>query len=155
MRGFYVRRFILPDLLAERRAVELREKRVELSENLLSLRRIVHGLAFLDHDKENAATRIQAWWRALLTLRLANILIIHRQLVDVHTCMQSSAMRIQSVFRGSIARKTCRALRQAKEERELAEQREEERRFLQAVIRIQSAARCMFAMRTANARVMA
>mmetsp|Transcript_152716 Transcript_152716/g.269553 ORF Transcript_152716/g.269553 Transcript_152716/m.269553 type:complete len:386 (-) Transcript_152716:57-1214(-) len=152
VRSFFVRRFLLPNLLTQRAEEELRNSRIALKDKMLFLHQTIHHIAFLEEDKHMAAKRIQAWWRAILAKRVVQIVLIRKLLMEVHAEMSRAATKIQSIQRGKQARMGCLSLRMQREERMRQQQKEEDERLQRSVVKIQAHARRTFAQRWTQAR---
>jgi len=152
VRGWLVRKFILPLLRAKRDQEELETLRVTLGERLLGVHQTIHLLAFLEPERHAAATRIQSWWRAVIAKRIVDVLFIWQRLTDVYTFMSHSAITIQAKQRGVMARASCLSLRMEREERKLQAKKAETARVQSSVVTIQSHFRRMFAQRDTEAR---
>merc|ERR1719201_2628032 len=110
-RSYLVRKLVLPSLLEARRLSELESSRVALVESMLGLHRNIHTLAYVPADQHRAATRIQAWWRAMLAQRVVQILLIRNHFVKRFEKFTRKATDIQARVRGIQARRQCFLLR--------------------------------------------
>jgi len=152
VRRMWVVRFVLPEVADAYRLKLLEAGRVELAGSLMSLRHTMHGLLYLDDHVERAATRIQAWWRGVLAVRVVSVLRIRRKMEEVHEIMGRAAGRVQARARGLRGRAACRRMRREMEERRLKVEREEHERMVRMVIKLQTWVRCSHAKREANRR---
>lgn len=152
MRGFFIRKHVVPVEKQERQVLELTRGRIHLTEVMKDLRQTVHILIFQDGDKARAATVIQSWWRNVLARRVDAVLIIHKRLTEVYRRMDQAATLIQAHFRGGCAREGCALLRIEKVEREQQAEEAELARQNRSVVKIQSRVRTLFAFREAKAR---
>jgi len=149
-RTLHVWRYVLPRAAEERRKRLLFEGRVELTSTLRDLRRTMHGLSYLEGHQNQSATRIQAWWRGMLAMRIVSVLLVRRKIAEIHDFMELAAMRIQAHCRRRLARASCEALRRQRAERVQRAIREKEARRQRAAVRVQAFYRKISAKSTAN-----
>lgn len=152
VRSHFVRRFVLPAKIETKQAEELEKSRVALKETMLGLHQNIHDLSFLDEDRANTATRIQAWWRGVLSKRVVAIIVIRHHLDEVSKRMAEAATGISAVVRGRQARQDCARLRTEREARMRKARRMQTDRMLRSVIKIQSHCRRRQALATTQAR---
>lgn len=152
-RGFFVRCFVMPALRAEKDTQELERSRQEMQEKMLHMRQNIHDIHFLHPDREQAALRVQAWWKSVLARRLMDLLRIRTKVLEIRQSMDVAATTIQAVQRGNLGRQTCIAVRLEREREERLAQEEELRMMANSVIKVQSLARRKQARKTvANRR---
>jgi len=152
VRSHFVRRFVLPTKIEMKESELLELSRVALKETMLGLHQNIHDLSFLDEDRDHTATRIQAWWRSVLSNRVVAIIVIRRHLDEVSRHMGKAATGISAMVRGRQARQDCFRLRTEREERMRKARRLQSDRMLKSVIKIQSHCRRRRAIMTTQAR---
>lgn len=152
VRSHFVRRFVLPQKIETKESEELEKSRVALTDTMLGLHQNIHDLSFLDEDRDHTATRIQAWWRSVLSNRVVAIIVIRHHLNAVSRNMDQAATGISAMVRGRQARQDCDRLRTEREARMRKARRMQSDRMLKSVIKIQSHCRRRRAIMTTQAR---
>lgn len=152
VRSHFVRRFVLPTIIELKESDELDKSRVALKETMLGLHQNIHDLSFLDEDRDHTATRIQAWWRSVLSNRVVAIIVIRHHLDEVSRQMGQAATGISAIVRGRQARQDCARLRTEREARMRKARIQQSDRMLKSVIKIQSHCRRRRAIMTTQAR---
>lgn len=152
VRSHFVRRFVLPQKIELKESEELEKSRVALKDTMLGLHQNIHDLSFLDEDRDQTATRIQAWWRSVLSNRVVAIIMIRHHLDAVSRNMDQAATGISAMVRGRQARQDCDRLRTEREARMRKARRMQSDRMLKSVIKIQSHCRRRRAIMITQAR---
>jgi len=137
----------LADARAKERPEDLRIVRSRLAGGLRDARHAVHNLVFTKKDRHNAAIRLQSWWRAVLSRRVAVLLQLRQRMVAMWRLQNASATRLSAAFRGKLARdhvQTLVAQRQSEVQRQ-DKKRLTKNRF---VVKVQCAVRTMIAKNT-------
>jgi hypothetical protein len=152
IRSYLCRKYVVPHYREAKDAQELRKSRIALTDSMLGLHQGIHDLAFLEEDQRKAATRVQRWWRAVLTNRVIAIAMIRKHLNSVAQQLAQSATQVQAIVRGRQARMGCFRLRQEKEQRMQQAQKLAMDRKLKAVIKLQSQIRRLAAVKETQGR---
>mmetsp|Transcript_109586 Transcript_109586/g.341527 ORF Transcript_109586/g.341527 Transcript_109586/m.341527 type:complete len:266 (-) Transcript_109586:75-872(-) len=152
VRGFIVRKRVLPVAEDERRRQEITEGHARLEASLRDLRHTCHGLAFLEGDRERAAAKIQVWWRSLLVDRVFLVLRMHRSIEEILEKMDRNAISIQSRYRGHVVRKLIEGLKVERAERVRQAEHAHSERTNRLATRIQAVVRAMMATREVSDR---
>lgn len=152
IRSFLIRRQVLPTVLEAKRKEELQKSRVALEDTMLGLHQNIHDLAFLHEDRNNAAMRLQKWWRGVLAKRVVAIISLRHHLLQVATRMAKAATRISVIARGRQARMGCFRLRLEKEHRVQQAKKRQHDHMIRSVIKLQSHIRRRRAMKNIQER---
>mmetsp|Transcript_110795 Transcript_110795/g.353023 ORF Transcript_110795/g.353023 Transcript_110795/m.353023 type:complete len:334 (-) Transcript_110795:107-1108(-) len=144
-RRLHVVKAVLPCVM-DRRSKELLEKgKVDLADSLQTLQRTLHGLVYLEDHRNAAATRIQAWWRGVLGIRVVGVLFIRHKIVEVQMLMERAATLIQASVRGCFARVFTLKLRVSVAERAVQKKEQGQLHRQREALRIQAWMRGVFA----------
>lgn len=150
VRGYFVRKNVVVNLNAsadERRFFAA--LRPALKTQLEELRHKVHGLQHSEEDRAAAATRLQAWWRAIAARRVLMVIRISERMQALFKQMARAATRIQATFRMFSTYHMFHKRIEAGRERRRLEQAAQRAALIDAVILLQQA----FRQRLARARV--
>lgn len=123
----------------------LEEGRAALAVTLQELRRQMHGMVYLPEHHVKAATFIQAWWRGILEIRVAGVLLIRHKIQEVQDVMERAVAKVQTRFRGIQGRRLYKVRRiQLDELQRQAKEEKAAQRVLMA-LKIQCWVRCCLA----------
>lgn len=103
-RGYIIRGYLRKTVHDSYTVFLLQQTRVNMTEKLLQLGRHLHELKFLDEDKHNAATKLEAWWRGILARRFCKVAWLHQQVESRQAGIEKCAIALQAFARGRVAR---------------------------------------------------